>query len=218
MLLTTTYMEKAVISVYRYQELEGSFKENAKNEFYNSMDDSSWDEEVKSRFTERMAKMGFTVDMIYYNIGSGQGDGAMFEGSVSDWSKLLPKLSERVQKNIEACIKAEPKFLSMLSWKVEHDRGRYYHENSGSTECYIDIDENDSIFHDIDSKWDVEDDIDEDVTILVYQPECQAFYKELCDEYDKETNEDAIESYYNDEDAWFTSFGERVYPIEVFVD
>lgn len=211
-------MKKAVISVYRYQELEGSFKENAKNEFYNSMDDSSWDDNVRSKFTERMAEIGFTVDKIYCTLNYSQGDGAMFEGSVSDWSKLLPKLSERVQKNIEACVKDEPNFLSMLSWKVEHDRGRYYHENSGSTECYIDIDENDSIFHDIDSKWDLEDDIDEDVTMMVYQPECQALYKKLCDEYDKETDEDAIKSFYDSEDAWFTSFGERVYPIEVLAD
>ena len=32
------------------------------------------------------------------------------------------------------------------------------------------------------------------------------------------TKEDAIESYYNDEDAWFTSFGERVYPIGMLTD
>ena len=210
-------MKKAVISVYRYQELEGSFRENAKNEFYNSMDDSIWDDDVRSEFTERMYKMGFTVDRIYSTLNYSQGDGAMFEGSVSDWNKLLPKLSERVQKNIEACIKAEPKFLSMLSWKVEHDRGRYYHENSGSAECYIDIDENDDVFSDIDSKWDIEDDINDDI-LTIYKDECRKLYNELRDEYDEETNEDAIESYYESDDAWFTSFGERVYPIEVLVD
>ena len=61
-------MNKAIISVYRYQELEGSFKENAKNEFYNSMDDSSWDDDVKSKFTERIAEIGFTVDKIYFTL------------------------------------------------------------------------------------------------------------------------------------------------------
>lgn len=210
-------MNKAIISVYRYQELKGSFKDHANNEYMESMD-SDWDEEVKSKFIERMAEMGFTVDKIYYTISYSQGDGAMFEGSVSDWSKLLPKLSEKVQKDIEACVKVEPNFLSLLEWKVKHGGGMYYHENSGSTEYYIDIDENDSIFHDIDGKWEMEDNIDKDVTMMVYQTECKALYNQLLDEYDKETDDDAIESFYESEDAWFTSFGERVYPIEVLVD
>ena len=210
-------MNKAIISVYRYQELEGSFKENAKNEFYNSMDDSSWDDDVRSKFTERMSEMGFTVDKIYYTLSYSQGDGAMFEGSVSDWSKLLPKLPNKVQQDIINCSKKELDFTSMLEWKVEHNRGRYYHKNSGTVECYIDIDEDDYVFYDIDSKWDMENAIKDSVTKL-YQQECQALYKELCDEYDKETDEDAIESFYESEDAWFTSFGERVYPIEVLVD
>ena len=210
-------MNKAVISVYRYQELNGSFKENAKNEFYNSMDDSSWDDDVRSKFIERMDEMGFTVDKIYYSIGGGQGDGAMFEGYVSDWSKLLPKLCELTRQRIDSCVKIEPNFLSMLSWKVEHDRGRYYHENNGSAECYIDIDENDEVFSDIDSKWDIEDDINDNI-LTIYKDECRKLYKELSDEYDVETDDDAISSFYESEDAWFTSFGERVYPIEVLAD
>lgn len=210
-------MKKAVISVYRYQELEGSFKENAKNEFYNSMDDSSWDDDVRSKFTEKMAEMGFTVDKIYYTLSYSQGDGAMFEGSVSDWNKLLPKLPDKVQKDIEAYVKVEPNFLSMLSWKVEHGGGMYYHENSGSTECYTNIDIDDDSFHDVDEKWDLDDTIDKCVTDI-YRQECRKFYKELLDEYDKETDDDAIERFYESEDAWFTSYGERVYPIEVLVD
>ena len=210
-------MNKAVISVYRYQELKGSFKENAKNEFYNSMDDSSWDDDVRSKFTERMAEMGFTVDKIYYSIGGGQGDGAMFEGYVSDWSKLLPKLSELTRQCIDSCVKIEPNFLSMLEWKVKHNNSMYYHENSGNSECYIDIDENDEVFSDLDSKWDIEDDINDNI-LTIYKDECRKLYKEMRDEYDVETDDDAISSFYESEDAWFTSFGERVYPIEVLVD
>lgn len=210
-------MNKAIISVYRYQELEGSFKENAKGEFYNSMDDSSWDDNVRSKFTERMAEIGFTVDKIYYSIGGGQGDGAMFEGYVSDWSKLLPKLSELTRQCIDSCVKIEPNFLSMLEWKVKHNNSMYYHENSGSSECYIDIDENDEVFSDLDSKWDIEDDINDNI-LTIYKDECRKLYKELRDEYDVETDDEAISSFYESEDAWFTSFGERVYPIEVLVD
>ena len=210
-------MEKAVISVYRYQELEGSFKENAKNEFYNSMDDSSWDDDVRSKFTEKMAEMGFTVDRIYYTISYSQGDGAMFEGSVSDWSKLLPKLSDAIQRQVKKCENYESSFLSMLEWKVKHGGGMYYHENSGKTECYISIDNEDEMFYDIDSKWDLENHIDSAVTLL-YQQECKELYRQLCKEYDDKTDDDSIESFYNSEDAWFTSFGERVYPLQVLAD
>lgn len=210
-------MRKAVISVYRYQELEGYFKENAKGEFYNSMDDSSWDDNVRSKFTERMAEIGFTVDKIFCTLNYSQGDGAMFEGYVSDWSKLLPKLSELTRQCIDSCVKIEPNFLSMLEWKVKHNNSMYYHENSGNSECYIDIDENDEVFSDLDSKWDIEDDINDNI-LTIYKDECRKLYKELRDEYDVETDNDAISSFYESEDAWFTSFGERVYPIEVLAD
>ena len=82
-----------------------------------------WWDSVYNMFREDMKEIGVRVDNIYFSGFWSQGDGACFEGHISDWSKFLPAvgMSELVDE-------ARGNDIS-LSWK---HRGHYYHEHSVS--------------------------------------------------------------------------------------
>jgi hypothetical protein len=83
-----------------------------------------WHEYVYEDFKREMDAIGIDVDNIYFSGFSSQGDGACFEGGVSNWAKFL----ESIGYTCPALIG-----LAANAWKfsVVH-RGRYYHENCTS--------------------------------------------------------------------------------------
>lgn len=81
-----------------------------------------WWDSVYDQFKYAMGEIGIDVDRMYFSGFWSQGDGACFEGSVSDWSKFLTSLG-----------KACPALITNAEhngWKfhVTHS-GYYYHEN-----------------------------------------------------------------------------------------
>jgi hypothetical protein len=80
-----------------------------------------WHDSVYEDFKCEMEAIGIEVDDIYFSGFSSQGDGACFEGRVSDWPKFL----ESVGYTCPALIA-----LAAEAWgfSVVH-RGHYYHEN-----------------------------------------------------------------------------------------
>jgi hypothetical protein len=80
-----------------------------------------WHDYVYEDFKREMDAIGIEVDDIYFSGFSSQGDGACFEGRVSDWPKFL----ESVGYTCPALIG-----LAAEAWgfSVVH-RGHYYHEN-----------------------------------------------------------------------------------------
>jgi hypothetical protein len=83
-----------------------------------------WHDYVYEDFKREMEVIGIEVDDIYFSGFSSQGDGACFEGRVSDWPKFL----ESVGYTCPALIA-----LAAEAWgfSVVH-RGHYYHENCTS--------------------------------------------------------------------------------------
>jgi hypothetical protein len=83
-----------------------------------------WHDSVYEDFKREMDAIGIEVDDIYFSGFSSQGDGACFEGRVSDWPKFL----ESVGYTCPALMG-----LAAESWglSVVH-RGHYYHENCTS--------------------------------------------------------------------------------------
>ena len=83
-----------------------------------------WHDYVYEDFKREMDAIGIEVDDIYFSGFSSQGDGACFEGRVSNWPKFL----ESVGYTCPALIG-----LAAEAWgfSVVH-RGHYYHENCTS--------------------------------------------------------------------------------------
>lgn len=154
-----------------------------------------WWGSVYDMFREDMAEIGVRVDKIYFSGFWSQGDGACFEGYISDWSKFLPAvgMSELVDE-------ARGNGVS-LSWKHQ---GHYYHEHCVS--------------FDVDDLW-ISNPHDEDEDLLRFtawaatNPEggqiygrreeiveflrskMRSLYSTLEEEYDYLTSDEATEEY-----------------------
>lgn len=99
----------------------------AKHREINVHDD--WFDSVYAGFMADMGLIGIRVDRMYFSGFSGQGDGACFEGRVSDWSLFLPAVGITCPAVIA---------LAKEHWTltVEH-RGRYSHEYCTHFDIYM---------------------------------------------------------------------------------
>ena len=105
--------------VYKFNELSGPAKETARQSWREHGLDYEWHEFTIEGLKERAPEKGFEIDKIYFSGFCCQGDGAMFEGSVVDFSKFLNGTNPHFQKVVKN------NGLD-LSWSVRHS-GHYYH-------------------------------------------------------------------------------------------
>ena len=83
--------------------------------------DHGWWGSTYECFKERMEAIGIEVDQMYFSGFWSQGDGACFEGQVSNWGLFLKSLGITGDVLVEfAC--------NHWAFSVKH-RGHYYHEN-----------------------------------------------------------------------------------------
>lgn len=99
----------------------------AKHRDINVHDD--WFDSVYAGFMVDMGLKGIRVDRIFFSGFCSQGDGACFEGRVSDWSLFLPTVEI-------TCLAVVTLAKEHWTLTVEH-RGRYYHEQSTHFDIYI---------------------------------------------------------------------------------
>jgi hypothetical protein len=99
-----------------------------KYRYINTKDHSWWDDTYDC-FKERMTAIGVDVDKMYFSGFCSQGDGACFEGSVSEWGLFLKSVGY-----------TDPALVRLAkyewSFRVRH-YGYYYHENC--TSFYTDM-------------------------------------------------------------------------------
>jgi hypothetical protein len=141
-----------------------------------NVDHDQWSEPILEGFKQYALQQGWDVDRIYFSGFWSQGDGAMFEGSLTDFSKYLsPRLQALVDKG----------YINM-SYHVEH-RGHYYHERCSDHYVSFDID-GVGDYPNIEGVLDeVADSIREDYYTL-----CQELYRDLENYYEELTNDEAI--------------------------
>ena len=103
--MTKPYISKELIEKYRDINVE-----------------HEWWGYVTENFTERMQSVGISVKQILFSGFWSQGDGACFEGSISDWGKYLSSIG------YDSPILHD---LGQYNWTLSWTHnGRYYHENS----------------------------------------------------------------------------------------
>jgi hypothetical protein len=88
-----------------------------------------WWQPTYDAFADDMRLKGIRVDRIFFSGFSSQGDGACFEGRVSDWAVFLPTVGVTCPAVVA---------LAKEHWTltVEH-RGRYYHERNTHFDIYM---------------------------------------------------------------------------------
>jgi hypothetical protein len=91
--------------------------------------DIDWWDSTYEGFKADMAAVGIRVDKMYFSGFYSQGDGACFEGRVSDWPKFLKSVGYTCPALIQHA-------TDHFYFRVEHS-GRYYHENC--TRFYADL-------------------------------------------------------------------------------
>lgn len=105
--------------IYKFDELSKDAQEKVIESFYDINIDYEWYEMTVDQLKREGEEKGFDIDNIYFSGFSSQGDGAMFEGSVNDFSLFTVGINPHV-------IKAVKNNCLNLSWSVKH-RGHYYH-------------------------------------------------------------------------------------------
>lgn len=89
-----------------------------------NVDDIDWWDSVYAGFKADMADVGICIERMYFSGFWSQGDGACFEGRVSDWNLFLRSLGYGNPVLIQHA-------TDNWSFSVGHS-GYYYHENSTS--------------------------------------------------------------------------------------
>jgi hypothetical protein len=164
--------------------------------------DHYWWSFVYEGFTEDMAKVGISVDDMFFSGFWSQGDGACFEGRVKDWALFLPSVGYTSAALINhAC--------EYFHFFVNHSSGRYYHEHSTAFDADLRLPETqeDEEFiaryspHERDSLreavWMVAiNAFDEDTLcdefVEVFKDHMRSLYKRLEAEYEYLTSDEAV--------------------------
>jgi hypothetical protein len=159
---------------------------------YINVDHDEWYGPVYTHFTEKMESIGVYVERIYFSISYSQGDGACFEGRVTDWGKYLESIGYT-----DPILIQEASQLWGMEWK---STGRYCHKHTlrFDGEIYKGEnpydEENDSLRAAV---WDALMDRT-DLLKLSTEAEdnirdhCTDLYKMLLEEYEYQTSDEAV--------------------------
>jgi arginyl-tRNA synthetase len=164
--------------------------------------DHDWWDSTYDSFKDRMNDVGIEVENMHFSGFWSQGDGACFEGYVSDWNKFLTHMGYEDAPLIKHASHG-------WSFKVVH-QGHYYHENCTSFTSDMPLPENvddenfsidfsphhkvgelrDMVWRTLLCKYNEEKLHDEFVER--FKSHMRTLYKELEDEYDHLTSETCI--------------------------
>ncbi len=118
-------MKKITVNLYKFDELTEEAKQKSieENRYINT-EHWCWWHDVEDQFKDKMAKLGYEVEKIYFSGFSSQGDGACFEGKVSidEWL-LAHKLGRKYRALLNYC-------RNYGGYVTIAQQGHYYHEKS----------------------------------------------------------------------------------------
>lgn len=170
-------MKRIVSNAYQLKELSEEAKQIALAEFVQTLP-SNWDDHIKEQFVLEAAGKGFRVDEILYSGFGSQGDGAMFEGVVSDWGKFT--FGKNLTATLDGAKEENPDVMELITLSITHNPvSRYYHKYTAIIRCMIDKDD---LAIDYDEARDLERCIELEVNII-YCELCKSLYRSLENEY-----------------------------------
>jgi len=174
-------MRQEQINIYKFSELSDDVKAKVLNRFRDFNAEHNWYEFHYDRLKEDAP---FDIENIYFSGFSSQGDGAMFEYSGYDWKGWVNGLSlpEWKKRVLLACD---------VSVSGVH-RGNYYHYNTCSHDCDIDLPG--MYTHDNVCKFigDFAEQFEQHIRDE-YKSLCNNLYRELEKEYDDLTSDETVQ-------------------------
>lgn len=190
---------ETTIKLYKYSELTGKARDKAREKLADWNTYDGWYQFTVDDFTERLESYGFTNPEINFSGFWSQGDGLSFTSGRIDFDKLWDHLivSQPVQKRKRF-------FIENLLVKIVRTNHRYSHERTVST----DMDFQYSVFKDEHPRVaKAINEIEEAIESLRISL-CRTYYKELENEHEYLTSDEAIEEMSAANDYLFDEYGE----------
>lgn len=164
---------------------------------YINVEYDDWDDYVIDDFKMRMNDIGIEVYDVYWTGFHSQGDGACFEGKISNMIKYL-ELHSKVDEYpmIKKLLKHEGQFL----FTVRHD-GRYYHANSTNFDIDYDTFQNlleqptefhEQVAQEYDNKLVIEVEDFFETAVKQFRDYMKELYRSLDAEYENLTSDKAV--------------------------
>ena len=195
---TNTAEELEDYGPWKFSEAPEEVKQAAigKNRDINT--DHEWWDYTYGTFKKDMAEKGIDVDDIYFSGFYSQGDGACFEGSISDLDKFL---DAHFDADKWPTLRLLEKVGGTVSFSVRHT-GHYYHAYSTSSSFEAEDWENCQPYDEEDLRYmalqalmedfDQECEDFEEAALEVFRDHMKQLYKNLEAENDYLTSDDAI--------------------------
>lgn len=186
----------------RYDALPQSIKDLILDKYRDwNVEHIDWWDGVYDCFKSEMEELGIEVDRMYFSGFWSQGDGACFEGRVSEWEKFLQALGYTDPALINHAV-------DHFSFYVKHS-GHYYHENCTQFSADLPLPEHDEDTHFAESYCNYErDGIQEAVWLALlskyswsdlearfiefFKDKMLELYRRLEEEHDYLTSDDAV--------------------------
>ena len=201
-------MRTETVEIYKFNELSESAKENALENLREiNIRYGDWWDSIYDMY--KCDTPGFEIDNIYFSGFWSQGDGAMFEGCITDDVLDLIKPSyrnEAYNRDFYKVINLIKKdYISVFGKFKQY--GHYYHHKSYSDTLEYEF-INDSYGKDYSNVEEVLEDILEEIREH-YEDVCMKLYRDLEKEYEYLTSEEAIIETIECNEYEFTKDGEQ---------
>jgi len=203
-------MRTETIKIYKFEELEQVAKEKAIENYRDiNTDNDFWYDGTYETFKETMNDLGFDVEKMYFSGFWSQGDGAMFEGEIN--CNIKYRLEEIKDKEMKSSRKNWDRVMKLIKDGFItfngnfHHVGRYYHRKSYE----------DTLGYDFECDYglnlsNIEDVIDDMLNCIreIYEEHCMVLYRNLNEDYDYYTSDEAVSETIKENDYEFTKDGE----------
>jgi len=188
-------MREEIIKLYKFDELDPDIQEQVidKHREWN-VDDSWWYESMIDCYTDELQKMGFNKVSIYFSGFSSQGDGAVFECKSIDFDTILTTF---IKENFRDIYDWYMDGLIEFGFSIYRYSSMYSHERTARFEIdYIEVTTDDELTQ---KEY---DDLVEKYSARINEfgnwmeewryDYCHKIYKELENDYEYQTSDEAI--------------------------
>lgn len=189
-------MKTKTLQLYEFHELSKEAQAKAIDKLRDINVDYHWSEVSQWEQKDYLEKYGFTDCEILFSGFWSQGDGACFTGRLDTTGLLTFLMESKTLAKYPTLVRALKKGTIYVNIKITHT-DRYYHENSTTIDDYTEMQDNSELPAKLRKEYDAwyatfDARGPRNESIGWYYDTCRRFYKELEDEYEYRTMDNAV--------------------------